>query len=81
MKALILKLQPVETGFIVVQVEPDENVFEVAEGLEWVTCPDTGIEAHRFWYDFATEQFHEVPVFGPPMATMDQPTVVGAQTL
>lgn len=60
MKALISSIEMVEAGYRVSQVEPDENVFAVAEGLFWVDCSDN-VVADRYWYDPETETIREVP--------------------
>lgn len=75
MKALVCKNEPVETGYRVAQVESDENIFPVAEDLEWITCPDEVTD--HYWYDPQTQQFI-APVI--PDALL-QPTVEGAQNL
>lgn len=54
MKALISSLEPRESGYRVAQVEPDANIFPVAEGLFWVDCADD-VAADQFWYDPADE--------------------------
>ena len=59
MKALVSFIEPHESGFRVAQVENDENVFAVAEGLEWISCPDF-IVADRYYFDQSTQQFVEV---------------------
>jgi len=46
MKALL----NVEQGNLVVQVEPDENIFPVATTLTWVDCPDD-IVAYQYTYE------------------------------
>jgi hypothetical protein len=54
-KALISPNEPVHlpngrTGFRVAQVEPAENIFDVAEPLHWVDCADD-VVADRFYFD------------------------------
>jgi len=75
MKALISSIEPAQSGYRVAQVEPDTNVFAVAEGLFWVDCLDD-VVADQFWYDPTDETIKPVPV---PEAV--QPTTQGAQTL
>ena len=60
MKALISSIEPRETGFRVAQVEPDNKVFAVAEGLFWVDCADD-IVADQFWYDPADQNIKPIP--------------------
>jgi len=50
MKALISTIEPVQAGYRVAQVEPDANIFPVADDLFWVSCADDVI-ANKFWYD------------------------------
>lgn len=58
MKALISTIEPRETGFRVAQVEPDDAIFDVAETLFWIDCPDN-IVADQYWYDSVSESFIE----------------------
>lgn len=76
MKALISTIEPRETGYRVAQVEPDDKIFPVAEGMYWVDCADT-TTADTVWYDAGTGTFNEFPA----PAAKSQPTVTGAQTL
>lgn len=70
MKALISTIEPRETGYRVAQVESDDSVFGVAEGLFWTTCPDN-IKQDEFWFDPSTNTFVEVVGFNvPPPATL-----------
>lgn len=59
MKALISNIEPVKTGFRVAQVEPDANIFPVAEGLFWVSCSNDVI-ADQFWFDPSDETIKPV---------------------
>lgn len=79
MKALISTIEPVQTGYRVAQVEPDANIFPVAEGLFWTECNDD-VVADQFWYDPSDLQIKPLP---QPSATgpNNQPISVGAQTL
>lgn len=61
MKALISTIEPRETGYRVAQVEPDANIFAVAEGMFWVDCADDVI-ADAYWYDPTDENIKVVPV-------------------
>lgn len=49
MKALISKIELRENGYRVAQVEPDNKIFEVAEDLFWVDCPNE-CEADKWYY-------------------------------
>lgn len=60
MKALISTIEPRETGFRVAQVEPDNKIFPVADGLFWVTCADN-IVADEFWYDPSDQDIKSIP--------------------
>ena len=42
----------------VAQVEPDESIFDVAEPLFWVSCPENCVADE--WY-FKDSQFHKLP--------------------
>jgi len=59
MKALISSIEPVKTGFRVAQVEPDANIFPVAEGLFWVSCSND-VVADQFWFDPSDETIKPV---------------------
>ncbi len=76
MKALISTIEPRETGYRVAQVEQNENVFAVAEGLFWVDCAED-VVADNFWYDPQDQTIKAMPT--PESAA--QPTVNGAETL
>lgn len=76
MKALISTVEPRETGYRVAQVEPDENIFPVAEGLFWVDCA-AEVAQDQFWFDPQDQQIKPFPVPEP----LPQPTVNGAETL
>lgn len=60
MKALISTIEPVQSGYRVAQVESNENIFPVAEGLFWLSCSDE-VVADQFWYDPSDETIKEVP--------------------
>lgn len=75
MKALISSIEPRETGYRVAQVEPDANVFAVAEGLFWVDCADDVVQ-DLFWFDPSDNTIK--PIVQPDA---QQPTVDGAETL
>lgn len=76
MKALISTIEPVETGYRVAQVEPDDKIFPVADAFFWTTCADD-VVADQFWYDPSDSQIKPIPVPEP----LSQPTVNGAQSL
>lgn len=79
MKALISSNEPVQSGYRVAQVEPNANVFAVAEGLFWVDCSEE-IMQDDFWYDPQDQTFKPVPA--PEIKVgANQPTVSGADTL
>lgn len=62
MKALISSIEPVQSGYRVAQVEENnDNIFEVAEGLFWVSCA-ANVVADQFWYDPADETIKAIPV-------------------
>jgi len=77
MKALISTTEPVESGYRVAQVEPDNAVFPVAETLFWVDCADD-IVAGDYWYDHSD---HTIKPIAAIRALSEQPVVSGAQTL
>lgn len=79
MKALISSIEPRETGYRVAQVEPDANIFAVAEGLFWVDCSEEIVQ-DEFWYDPQDQTFKPVPVSEIKVGA-NQPTVSGAETL
>jgi len=54
MKALISTIESVQSGYRVAQVELNENIFPVAEGLFWSDCEDN-VVADQFWYDPSDE--------------------------
>jgi hypothetical protein len=76
MQALISTIEPVQTGYRVAQVEPDANVFAVAEAMFWAPCADD-VVADKFWYDPTDNTIKAIPV---PILEV-QPATQGAQTL
>ena len=77
MQALISPNESVETGYRVAQVEPDDQIFPVADPLFWTPCADD-VVPDQFWYDPADDQIKPIPKPVPPEP---QPIVDGAQTL
>jgi len=77
MKALISKIEPRQTGYRVAQVEPDNQIFPVADDLMWVDCADT-VKADNFWFDPQDNTIKPMPA---PEAAPNQPISNGAQTL
>jgi len=73
MKALISLTEPRESGHRVVQVEPDDRVFDVAEGLVWKNCPDH-IVANQYYYNQENESFVEYIEPTPALAAAPTPT-------
>jgi hypothetical protein len=76
MQALISTIEPRETGYRVAQVEPDVNIFAVAEAMFWAPCADD-VVADQFWYDPTDQTIKAIPV---PILEV-QPATQGAQTL
>jgi hypothetical protein len=58
-KALISKIEPVETGYRVAQVVDYDKIFQVNSNLIWVDCDDT-IVADKFWYDDTNKTFNAI---------------------
>ena len=79
MKALISTIEPVETGYRVAQVEPDANIFAVADELFWTDCDDDCV-ADLFWYD-PVDQTIKVVLQPELIAGANQPISQGAQDL
>ena len=79
MKALISSIELRETGFRVAQVEPDENVFAVAEVMFWIDCADD-VVADVYWYDPQDQVIKPVLTL-PVTGINNQPISQGAQTL
>ena len=78
MQALISKIEPRGTGYRVAQVVANNEIFDVADGLEWVTCDNT-VMADQVWYDPTTNTFQQFPDAIKP--SPNQPISNGAQTL
>lgn len=60
MKALISPNESSHGGFRVAQVEPDKNIFAVADPLFWIDCADD-VVADQFWYDPADQTIKPFP--------------------
>lgn len=68
MKAL---LNPAQNN-LVIQVEPDNAVFEVASPLNWISCPDNIV---AYQYEYVENQF--VPYIPPaPTANDNKQTAI-----
>lgn len=71
-KALISTLEPIQSGYRVAEVVDSNNTFEVANGLQWIDCPDDLI-ADSKWYDMNNNTFNEFPeVQGVPTPTVEE---------
>ena len=60
-RSLISTLEPRETGYRVAQVEPADQIFNVADWLFWTDCEDNVI-ADLFWYDPKDQSIQPLPV-------------------
>jgi hypothetical protein len=60
MKALICPNEPVTNGYRIAQVEPAENIFDVAEPLYWLDCSDE-IIPDAYYFDTTDNIIKEVP--------------------
>jgi hypothetical protein len=58
MKALISKVEAVETGYRVAEVAA--QAFEVHSNLFWVDCADD-VVADQFWYDPVEQTIKPIP--------------------
>lgn len=61
MQALISTTEPVQAGYRVAQVEPDDNIFPVASTLFWTPCADD-VVADQFWFDPQDKTIKPIPV-------------------
>jgi hypothetical protein len=76
MKALISTIEPRETGYRVAQVEPDNQIFPVAEpDMFWVSCAND-VEQDKFWYDPVTQTIKAFPAPSAPTAEQNGATAV-----
>ena len=65
------------------QVEPDDQIFPVADPLFWTDCADD-VVADMWYYDTATKQIFEIapePPFPLKEAAPDQPSTTGTTTI
>jgi hypothetical protein len=63
----------------VCQVEPDNQIFPVADPLYWEDCPDN-IIADQYWFNLVTKEYAEVqnaPM--PKQVAENQPVANGLQ--
>lgn len=74
-QALISPFEFREGGFRIAEVS--DSIFPVAQPMFWVECDDS-VVADLFWYDPVAQTISEILIPEPPV---DQPVVVGAQTL
>ena len=77
-KALICPNEPVENGYRIAQVEPDNNIFSVAEPLYWLNCNDD-VVADQWYFDTNENVIKQVQIF--VVTANNQPTTTGSQTL
>ena len=63
-KALIEKLNDFQgenqEGYLVRQVEDEDNIFDVHSSMEWISCPDN-VKAYTHWYNPNTNSFKLTP--------------------
>lgn len=64
MKALISPLEPKENGVRIAQVEPDDKIFEVAEPLYWIICPDD-CNVNYWYFNTQLNQCVKIPPYEP----------------
>ena len=76
MQALISTTEPVQTGYRVAQVEPDADIFPVADTLFWTPCADDVVQ-DKFWYDPTDSTIKAIP----ESVQEAQPITQGAQML
>jgi hypothetical protein len=62
----------------VAQVEPDADIFPVAEPLFWTACADN-VVADQFYYDTVNKVINPI-VNAPKPAAPDQPATTGTVT-
>jgi hypothetical protein len=62
----------------VAEVQPNEDVFLVAEPLFWTDCPDDCVQDE--WYYDTVEQICK-PIVNAPMPTLAQPETSGTETI
>lgn len=74
MKALISKVEPRNDGWRVTQVEPNKNVFSVAEDLFWVDCPEECV-ADAWYYNTETGVCEPLPVDEALELSTSTPTI------
>jgi hypothetical protein len=63
-KALISPNEPRESGYRVVQIEPDGQTFEVGAPLFWTSCADD-VVGDEFWYNPQTQTIEPNPIYIP----------------
>lgn len=61
----------------VCQIEPDDNIFGVADALFWQDCSEE-INCDDYYFDLQTKQFALIP---ESAIYPNQPTVQGVQTI
>ena len=79
MKALISKIEPVESGWRVAQVVMDGHEFPVAADLFWSPCSED-VVADQFWYDPTGRVIKPIAAVSQA-APQDQPAQTGAEEL
>lgn len=60
MKALISTNETNRYGQRVAQVEPNDKIFPVAEGLFWIDCAND-VVADYYYYDAQDKQIKKIP--------------------
>ena len=75
MKALISTIERRQGGYRVAQVEPDDNIFGVADTLFWLDCSEE-VKADDYWYDPSDQTIKIIP----PVVRV-QPSSSGSQDL
>jgi hypothetical protein len=79
MKALISSIEARESGHRVVQVNNNNQIFEVATDFYWVNFPSnldaTQVEFDIYWYDPSDQTIKEIP----PKVVDDGMTLVNVE--
>lgn len=78
MKALISPNEPVQNGYRIAQVEPNDKIFDVTEPLYWLECNDD-VVADQWYYD--TNENVIKLVTNTNIINGQQPRTTGSQTL
>ena len=70
-KALISKIEPRESGYRIVQIENESDIYTMSEDFFWIDCEEN-INPTDFWFDPKDNSFKHIPIIEPSKPTLTE---------